>query len=139
MRRSLLAALMACASLVAAPALGQVAYTTTDPNNPTARLTVPVSPSKGLPMRQSTLTPLGYQQITSLSSATALTVPTGATVAYVTVEGQGIRWRDDGTNPTASVGAPVSLSQQLIYFGNLAAIKFIQQAASATIDVEYYQ
>ena len=39
----------------------------------------------------------GYQQITSLASATTPTVPVGATVAIVTVEGAAVRWRADGT------------------------------------------
>lgn len=86
-----------------------------------------------------TQTPLGYQQITSLSSAATLTVPNGATVAYVTVSGQAVRWRDDGTAPTATVGVPVAVGAQLVYSGSLSAIQFIQQAASATIDVVYYK
>jgi hypothetical protein len=84
-------------------------------------------------------TPLGYQQITSLSSATGLTVPTGATYAVITPEIQAIRWRDDGTNPTLSVGYPLVAGTQLTYSGSLLAIKLIQQAPSATLDVSYYK
>jgi hypothetical protein len=65
-------------------------------------------------------TPLGYQQITSLSSATALTVPTGATVAVIIPETQAIRWRDDGTNPTASVGMPLASGQPMTLKGAAA-------------------
>jgi hypothetical protein len=57
----------------------------------------------------------------------------------VTVEGQAVRWRDDGTSPTAAVGNPVQAGAQLVYSGALSAIQFIQQAASATLDVSYYQ
>ena len=49
---------------------------------------------------KSTTNCLGYQQITSLSSATGLTVPQGATLALIVPETQNVRWRDDGTNPT---------------------------------------
>lgn len=48
--------------------------------------------------------PLGYQQITVSTSALPLTVPAGAQRAVVVVEAQPLRYRDDGTAPTASVG-----------------------------------
>lgn len=88
----------------------------------------------------------GYQQITSLSSATGLTVPAtdvtglvGSPVtAYIRCETQGVRWRDDGTAPTASVGFPLSPGDVLMYDGDLKKIKFIEQAASSKINVVYY-
>lgn len=87
---------------------------------------------------QSVSVPVGYQQITPLTAATALTVPARASYAVITVEGQPVRWRDDGTNPTASVGNPLPVGATLIYDGNLAAIKFIQTAVAGTINVAYY-
>jgi hypothetical protein len=40
--------------------------------------------------------PLGFQQITAatLASATGLTVPVGASCAYVSVDTASVRWRD---------------------------------------------
>lgn len=87
---------------------------------------------------KSTTNCLGYQQITSLSSATALTVPSGATLAIIVPETQAVRWRDDGTDPTASVGMPVPISTVLSYDGDLNRIRFIEQAASAKLNVSYY-
>ena len=81
---------------------------------------------------------LGYQQITSLSASTALTVPAGATMALIVAETQVVRWRDDGTAPTASVGMPLAVGTSLSYDGDLKAIRFIQQTASATLNVSYY-
>lgn len=81
---------------------------------------------------------LGYQQITSLSSATGLTVPTGATRALIAPLTKDIRWRDDGTNPTASVGMPVIAGTYLSYDGDLNKIKFIQTAASAELNITYF-
>jgi len=81
---------------------------------------------------------LGYQQITSLAAATALTVPAGAMFAIITCESQGVRFRDDGTDPTASVGFPLATGVILTYSGPLSRIKFIQQAASATLNIAYY-
>lgn len=83
-------------------------------------------------------TPLGYQQITSLSSAQALTVPTGARWAFIIPETQAVRWRDDGTNPTASVGWLMAAGSALSYTGDLSAIRFIEQTASAKLNVSYY-
>jgi hypothetical protein len=82
--------------------------------------------------------PLGFQQLASFSTAQTLTVPATATMAIISVETNAIRWRDDGTAPTASVGMPVAVGQTFIYSGNLSAITFIPQTGSATMDVSYY-
>lgn len=90
---------------------------------------------------------LGYQQITSLSSAQGLTVPSVdpvsglnvmPTIALITPETNGVRWRDDGTNPTASVGMPLAAGVTLQYDGDLRKIKFIEQTASAKLNISYY-
>ena len=83
--------------------------------------------------------PLGYQQITSLSASTGLTPPVEASIAEIIVEAQGIRYRDDGTAPTASVGMPVAAGNAFQYSGDLSAIKFIQQTSGAILNVSYYK
>lgn len=91
-------------------------------------------------------TRLGYQQITSLSSATGLTVPTTdlnglacrPSIALITAESQAVRWRDDDVNPTASVGMPLASGGTLQYDGDLTKIKFIEQTASAKLNITYY-
>lgn len=87
---------------------------------------------------KSTTVCLGYQQITSLSASTGLTVPSGATLALIVPETQNVRWRDDGTAPTSSVGMPIFVGASLSYDGDLNRIRFIQQAASATLNISYY-
>lgn len=82
---------------------------------------------------------LGYQQITSLGSATALTVPTGATTAVITAEAQAVRYRDDGTDPSATVGMPVAVAVALTYTGPLKNVKFIEQTSGAKLNVLYYK
>lgn len=91
--------------------------------------------------------PCGYQQITSLSAATRLTVPdAGAIVGanqhptrcIITATTQAVRWRDDGTDPTATVGYPLPVNTELKYDGNLMKIKFIEQTAGAVLNVAYY-
>jgi len=81
---------------------------------------------------------LGYQQITSLSAAASLTVPVGATFARIICQTQAVRWRDDKTAPTASVGMPLAVGTLLEYDGDLKNIQFIEQAASAALNIAYY-
>lgn len=85
------------------------------------------------------LEPLGYQQITSLSGATALTIPEGARAAIIEAESQAVRWRDDGTSPTATVGMPLASGADFLYTGKLSKLKFIEQTASAKLNVCYYR
>ena len=87
---------------------------------------------------KSTTNCLGYQQITSLSSSTALTVPAGATMALIVPETQNVRWRDDGTAPTASVGMLVVANSSMSYDGDLQKIRFIAATAGAVLNVSYY-
>lgn len=91
-------------------------------------------------------TRLGYQQITSLSSATNLTVPTKdlnglnqrPVIALITPEGQAVRWRDDNIAPTASVGMPLAVGVTLQYDGDLTQIQFIEQTSGGKINISYY-
>ncbi|MDB5280874.1 MAG: hypothetical protein JWR61_5829 [Ferruginibacter sp.] len=86
------------------------------------------------------LVPLGYQQIGTLTGATGLTVPSGATLAIISAEGTAVRWRDDGVAPTAAIGVPMAITDSpLQYSGTLAALKFIEQTASAKLNVAYYR
>jgi hypothetical protein len=89
---------------------------------------------------------MGYQQLSSLSSAAGLTVPTQtpngsatkANFAIIVAETQNVRWRDDGTDPTASVGMLLVAGVPFQYDGDLSRIKFIETTASAKVNVSYY-
>ena len=91
-------------------------------------------------------TRLGYQQIVTLSASVGLTVPTQdvqglncrPTIAIITPETQGVRWRDDDVAPTASIGMPIASGVTLQYDGDLGKIKFIEQTGTAKINVSYY-
>ena len=88
---------------------------------------------------KSTTVCLGYRQLTTLSSAVGFTdIPQGATLALIVPESQNVRWRDDGTNPTASVGMPIFVGASLSYDGDFNKIKFIEESASAKINVSFY-
>ena len=94
----------------------------------------------GAPAAPYVATPLGYQQITSLSGAQTLTVPAGATFALIQAEAVDVRWRDDGIAPTASVGMLLPSGQPTQFSGDLSVLKFIQTSGgSATLNVSYYK
>ena len=90
-----------------------------------------------------TYIPLGYQQISAatLATATPLTIPAGAVIALVIPEAAGVRWRDDGTAPTAAIGMIQSSGQPMTFSGaaELAALQFILQSGSPILDISYYK
>ncbi len=89
--------------------------------------------------------PMGHEFITDLSSSTALTEPTANTenralIATFQPELNALRWRDDGTAPTTSVGMLLEVGKTLEYIGNLGAIRFIENdlpLASWAIDTNF--
>lgn len=83
--------------------------------------------------------PLGYTQIAVLTSAVGLgTVPDSTKMAVIIPETQTVRWRDDGTNPTASVGMPLTANSVLFYRGTMSAFKVIETTATAKLNVSFY-
>lgn len=89
--------------------------------------------------------PLGYQQIlaATLAASTPLTLPTPLAgvipgLAIIQVNGANVRWRDDGTAPTATVGMTLTDGSELDYVGDLTMIRFILVSGSPIIDVSYY-
>jgi len=93
------------------------------------------------------LNSIGHQQLTVSSSAVGLTKPTGLRPrrALINVQTNAIRWRADGTDPSATVGNPLAAGERLDwtdpmgdYSHLIDNIKFIRQSADATLDVEYF-
>lgn len=87
---------------------------------------------------------LGYVQLTGISTAKSfsdlsVTIPDGTTLAMIQPESQNIRWRDDGSNPTSSVGMIVVANDILYYTGAMSAIKFIEVSATAKVNVTFYK
>ena len=84
--------------------------------------------------------PLGYQQITGLTAAASLTVPTGTTDVLLSAEGAPVRFRDDGVAPTTSVGMllPIGVVPYL-YSGTVSALQFIQASATGILNVSFYR
>ena len=89
------------------------------------------------------LKPVAFEQLTSVSGATILTVATykNANIALIECDhtaNKYVRWRDDGVAPTATVGMTIAPGGQLYYDGDLSAIQLIEESASAKINVTYY-
>lgn len=81
----------------------------------------------------------GYQQLTAITTSTALTVPRGANVALIQSEAQNVRWRDDGGAPTATVGMLLQPAfEEFWYTGDLSKLRVIQAAVGAILNVSYY-
>lgn len=93
------------------------------------------------------MTPCGYEQLTDLDVAKGLTVPSteaGQLANYCIItpddpEGPGARWRDDGEDPTDSVGYPLDADEELIYDAALSSVKFIETAPGLILNVTYYR
>lgn len=84
----------------------------------------------------------GAQYNLGVASATALTVPIGATYATVCAAAQAVNYVTDlSQTVTSSVGEPVAAGNCVSLSGPavLAAARFIQQTATATINVEYFK
>jgi len=91
--------------------------------------------------------PSSFQAISlTNSAATGLTLPTGTngTPKYALIQAltNSVNWRDDGVNPTASVGGGMVLNagtEPEGFNGDLSAIKFISTASGgSTLLVSYY-
>jgi uncharacterized membrane protein YgdD (TMEM256/DUF423 family) len=80
----------------------------------------------------------GYQQITLSGAATGLTVPALSTVAYVQVDTAPVRWRDDGTAPTSTIGMQIPIGGTVTFSGDMSVVKFIAASGTPVLNVSYY-
>ncbi len=86
--------------------------------------------------------PAGFQALVVDDTARALTVPSGARYAKIMVRDHAIRYRDDGTNPTGSVGmlAKVDTMIELTSREQLAGFKAIRDTSSSgNLEILYYK
>lgn len=114
-------------------------YTTNGSNwiavSPTSPLPVTTDTSGSLPVPIASSSQLPL----SISGVTTLTVPSTATQALICIETAAIRWTDDGTTPSTTVGQLLSI-QQCKIFVSLALVKFNPATgSSANITVSYYK
>jgi len=90
---------------------------------------------------------VSFEQLASLGSSTALTVPgvavgTGTRpkvkAALISADGQSVRVRFDGTAPTATIGHLIANGDHLFVEADLSNIRIIQTAATAVVNVTYF-
>ena len=85
--------------------------------------------------------PLGYFQFavdaTTAEDLSQVTIPQGADWALI-IPSAAIRWRDDGTAPTAAVGMPLAAGGSLEFDSDSRKMKLISQAGNADINVAFY-
>jgi hypothetical protein len=86
--------------------------------------------------------PAGFQALTVGNTAVGLTVPTDARYAILRVITEDIRYRDDGTNPTGTVGMLAKVDEfiELTSRQQLAAFKAIRDGGSnGGLEILYYK
>jgi len=87
--------------------------------------------------------PKGYEQLTITGTAGGFaSVPAKADKCLVVVSTADIRWRDDGTNPTSTVGVfwPRRNHFELNSRSSMNAFRAIRTSStSATLDISYYE
>jgi len=83
------------------------------------------------------LEPAGCAQITP-SVVTGISIA-NARLALIQALNQNVRIRDDGTNPTTSVGYRLHAGQSIWYIGDIKAIRILEEAASAEVNVMAYK
>lgn len=83
---------------------------------------------------------LGYTQVTNVSAAVGVgTIPAGTETVLLQATTQNVRYRDDNTAPTGTVG--MRLVANTIYeftVAQVAQMKFIEEAASAVLNISFY-
>ena|SRR6185436_4524498 len=89
---------------------------------------------------------LGYQQAVAGTfdaaktlAAAGITIPQGTALVYISCEAQAIRWRDDGSAPTAAIGMPLAVGVERAYTArNIASMQIISAVAGAIVNFTFY-
>ena len=84
-----------------------------------------------------TVEPCGYRQVFPVA-ASGVSIGEGR-VALIQALIQNVRWRDDGVDPTAAVGHVLHAGESMWYTGNLRAIRFIEVASGAEVNIAVYK
>ncbi len=95
-----------------------------------------------------TRSPLGYIQIlnaTLHAGAVSIgplipTLPAGDLPLYAVIQSNGgtIRWRDDGTAPTSTIGMVIASGGELLYAGDLYTLQLIEATGTPIADISFY-
>lgn len=80
----------------------------------------------------------GYHQLASGDMTTATSVPGSGSIVMIQAEGQNVRYRPDGINPTSTVGVLLAAGESHtihIGSGNISNIKVIEAAVGGILNV----
>lgn len=82
----------------------------------------------------------GVDAATQISSIVGATVMAkGPVLLIIQPAAQAVRFRDDGTAPTAAIGYPLAVGAELRYTArNMSALQVIAQTAGAVLNVWVY-
>jgi hypothetical protein len=98
----------------------------------------PVDGVMAIPYTKGPLPP--GQHNVALTSATALTIPTGSRYANICASFADIRYTTDGTTtPTVGIGQPLAAGACITLSGPQVLQNFRATSASGTLDVEYFR
>jgi hypothetical protein len=94
----------------------------------------------GFPVMPQDGTASTFVKMSSLATAVNLTsIPANVKYAVVQCETADVRWRADGTAPTVTDGMLLPAGGERTFdSGSIAAVKFIQVSAAATLQVSYF-
>ena len=92
---------------------------------------------------------LGYAQSGAVDASTLISsltfgsnpvgIPNGTALIIISPQTQAIRWRDDGTAPSATVGYPLPVGAELRYTAReFANLRVISQVAGAIVNCVAY-
>lgn len=79
-----------------------------------------------------------HANIGDLSSVVSCPSSTGTTVIFQP-ETNGVRWRADGKDPTASDGFLAVVNTVTKFTGDLSKLRFIQDGAGATLQISVFE
>ena len=100
-------------------------------------------PKEGYITRKINDEPVGFEQLAVSNTAIGLaSIPILANKAVITVEDKTLRYRDDGTDPTATVGLRVFSGNTIILNSRNSLLKFRAiraGTADSEINVSYYE
>ena len=106
-------------------------------------VSVPVSSANPFPV---TVAPYAYTPLTpgqhnlAITTATALTVPTGSTYATVCESTANAKYTTDGTTtPTLTVGMTLAAGACVTLSGGTVIANFRAISATGTLDIEFYR
>lgn len=85
----------------------------------------------------------GFAQVATSGTAAALTnIPAGTERAWIQAESANVRWRADGTAPTASVGMTILTTAtqplELSIAAGLRTAQFISESGSPKLNITYF-